>query len=122
MDCHCSKGTYIRALCADLGCLLKCGAVMISLRRTMASGFTLSQCVNLDEARELARNDMLLKRLMPVESVFGSYNRVIVTEAQARRFQNGGALALERLSGRLRITRVNAPDGRYRLGITKDGN
>lgn len=54
LDCHCSKGTYIRSLCDDLGRALGCGAVMASLRRTMAAGYTLGDCVTLEQARELA--------------------------------------------------------------------
>lgn len=54
LDCACSKGTYIRVICDDLGRLLGCGAVMSGLRRTEAAGFSLADCLTLDEARELA--------------------------------------------------------------------
>lgn len=123
LDCHCSKGTYIRTLCADLGRLLGCGAVMTSLRRTMASGFTLQQCITMDRARLLADERMLENRLISVESVFDLYNKVTVSEAQAGRFRNGGALALERLDRKVEgITRVNAPDGAFiGLGIPEKG-
>ena len=47
----CSKGTYVRTLCHDIGQALGCGGCMSSLRRTMAAGFTLSQAVTLEEVQ-----------------------------------------------------------------------
>ena len=55
LDCHCSRGTYIRSLCDDLGRRLDgAGAIMTALRRTMAAGYTLEDCLPLEEARRLA--------------------------------------------------------------------
>lgn len=117
LDCRCSKGTYIRTLCADLGRMLGCGAVMTSLRRTMAAGYTLEDCLSLDEAREQAAEGRLAGRLLPVDSAFAVYPELQVTGPQAVRFRNGGALSLDRLprpvSGTLR---VYAPDGTF-LGL-----
>lgn len=93
---RCSKGTYIRTLCADLGETLGCGAVMCSLRRTAACGFTLDDSITLDEARQLAAQGELLQRLRSIEQVFLHYPVVKVTAAQANRFRNGGALLLGR--------------------------
>lgn len=117
LDCHCSKGTYIRTLCADLGEALGCGAVMTALRRTMAAGYTLDQCLTLDDARALAERGELAGRVLPVDTAFSSLPSVTVTAAQAVRFGNGGALELERLRGTVpgRV-RVYAPDGRF-LGL-----
>ena len=50
--CVCSKGTYIRTLCHDIGQKLGCGGTLYSLRRTMAAGFTLEQAVTLDQVQE----------------------------------------------------------------------
>ena len=117
LDCLCSKGTYIRTLCDDLGRALGCGAVMAGLRRTMAAGYTLDQCVTLEEARALADAGGLEDRLLPIESAFTVYPALTVTDAQATRFCNGGALALERLREPVHDTvRVKAPDGRF-LGL-----
>jgi tRNA pseudouridine55 synthase len=122
LDCHCSKGTYIRTLCADLGEMLGCGAVMSSLRRTMAAGLNLNQCITIDEAHKLAEKGLLECKLISIESVFQEYNSVTVTSAQAKRFQNGGALLLDRLNKSVDgITRVNAPDGTF-LGLGKPEN
>ena len=54
LDVSCSKGTYIRTLCHDLGQFLGMGAVMSSLIRTEAAGFTLSDCVTLEDAQKAA--------------------------------------------------------------------
>ena len=49
---RCSKGTYVRTLCHDIGAALGCGGAMSSLRRTMAAGFTIHQAVTMEEAQE----------------------------------------------------------------------
>lgn len=117
LDCACSKGTYIRSLCADLGERLGCGAVMTGLRRTRAAGYGLEDCVTLDEARRLAEEGLLAGRLLPVESAFMACGEVTVTGPQAARFQNGGALSLDRLPSKVNgLTRVYAPDGAF-LGL-----
>lgn len=114
LDCLCSKGTYIRTLCDDLGRMLGCGAVMTALRRTMAAGFTEAQCITLDEARTLAECGELHSRLSTVESAFTPYPALEVSAAQATRFGNGGQLALNRLRQPVTGTiRVYAPDGRF---------
>ena len=95
----CSKGTYIRTLCADIGQALGSFGIMTSLRRTMACGFSLQEALPLEQARALAgQGESLLSRLLPIAAVFADKPRVTVSQAQAVRFQNGGALSLERLS------------------------
>lgn len=115
---RCSSGTYVRTLCADLGETLGCGAVMTSLRRTAACGFSLADAIALESARALSREE-IGRRLLPAESLFLRYPSVRITQAQAVRFQNGGALLLERtdippkdaLDGA--VFRVGGPDGRF---------
>ena len=121
LDCSCSRGTYIRTLCDDLGRMLGCGAVMTSLRRTQAAGISLEQCVTLDEAKRLAESSTIAGRMTPVEHAFGVYPPLTVTAAQAVRFSNGGALALDRLRGPVAgICRVYGPDGFLGLGKPAD--
>lgn len=114
LDCICSKGTYMRSIAADLGEQLGCGALMSDLRRTLAVGFSLDDCVTLDALRAAAENDNAAAYILPIDRVLDCYPAVTVTAAQATRFKNGGALALDRLhepvSG---ITRVYAPDGAF---------
>lgn len=117
----CSKGTYIRTLCEDIGNTLGCGGIMTSLRRTQAAGFTLEDSITIAEAKRLKEENSLADRILPVERLFAGYPRVTVTEKQAQRFQNGGALDLERLhlpesSKNSAILRVIAPGNRF-LGV-----
>ena len=65
----CSGGTYIRTLCADMGHALGCGGVMATLRRTMASGFDLSQCYTLDALADMTEDERM-SVLLPVEDLF----------------------------------------------------
>jgi len=122
IDCHCSKGTYIRTICADLGELLGCGGVMSALRRTMAAGFTLEDCVTMEQAEELFKSGQLEQYIKPVDSLFGCYGKVTVSTAQAVRFKNGGSLSLERIKSRVSdIVRVYSPAGEF-LGLGKPEN
>lgn len=117
-DCHCSKGTYIRSICDDIGRLLGCGAVMTALRRTGAAGFTLSDCVTFETLEAAVEKEPYI---LPIEKVFSVYPAVTVSAAQAVRFRNGGALAAERLKMPLPQTpvRVFAPDGVF-LGLGQE--
>ena len=92
----CSKGTYIRTLCADLGETLGTYGVMSSLRRTRAAGFALSDCVTLDEAKGLGAQGIAERVLRPVETLFSHDPEICVSPAQAVRFSNGGALEFAR--------------------------
>ena len=123
LSCHCSKGTYIRSICDDLGQALGCGAVMTALRRTMAAGFTLDNCLTIEAAKELAAEGRLAQRLLPMEQALSSYPAITVSPAQAARFGNGGALALDRLRRPVdSIVRVYGPDGVcIGLGLPADG-
>jgi len=93
---RCSKGTYIRTICADIGEQLGAFGVMSSLRRTAAAGFFLADAVTLEEARTLSEQGTLAQRVLPTEHLFRSRPAVRVSPAQAQRFGNGGGLSLER--------------------------
>ncbi len=123
VDCHCSKGTYIRSICDDLGRMLGCGAVMTALCRTMAAGYPLDKCITVAEAKQRAQNGTLHECILPIESAFISYPAVTVTAPQATRFCNGGALALDRLRTPVGgPTRVYSPDGIFLgLGLPAEG-
>lgn len=93
----CSKGTYIRVICDDIGKALGCGCIMTKLRRTRACGFTLNDSVTLKGLEELAKNGSVDSVLRPIDGIFEAYPMVKVSEKQAFRFVNGGSLLLERL-------------------------
>lgn len=123
LHCACSKGTYIRTLCDDLGRVLGCGAVMTALRRTAAAGYPLSDCLTLDEAKQLAEEGTLSSRILPIETALAAYPAITVSAPQAQRFRNGGALDLVRLKATVEgPVRVYDPDGVcIALGVPQDG-
>ena len=118
----CSKGTYIRTLIEDIAQAAGTLGTMTALRRTRACGFTLADAVPLEEARRLAEEGRLGERVRPVEGLFSACRDVMVSAAQAARFQNGGALDPARTSVRDRSfgegtrLRVFAPSGAF-LGL-----
>lgn len=94
---HCSKGTYIRTLIDDIGQKLDCGAVLTSLRRTMASGIDIGECMTLEQAQAYKNEGVLESQLRPVDTIFDCYPALYISDNQAVRFNNGAALALDRL-------------------------
>lgn len=88
----CSKGTYIRTLCHDLGNLLGCGGCMASLRRTQAGQFTLTQAVTLAQLLEFAKQNDPAQLLLPVDALFAAYPPLIVPMAQAEKLRHGAEI------------------------------
>ncbi|MDR2647754.1 MAG: tRNA pseudouridine(55) synthase TruB [Oscillospiraceae bacterium] len=99
IDVHCSAGTYIRSLIDDLGRALGCGACMTALRRTVANGFAIARCASLEQLQSLPQDDLTkMGALMPIDDALDDYPKIAVTQAQAKRFLNGGGLDLNRLT------------------------
>ena len=84
----CSKGTYIRTLCADIGAALGCGAAMAGLRRTRAGVYMLAQSHTMEELLALGREGTEAL-LLPTESVFAAYPRVTASASDEKRCRNG---------------------------------
>lgn len=122
IDVFCTKGTYIRTLIDDIGRVLGCGAVMTSLVRTYAMGFTLDDCKTLAQLQLLKDSgEGFDSVLLPLEKALGAYDKVVVSPAQSNRFKNGGALDLVRVKKQLNadeIYRVYSSDGDF-LGLGK---
>ena len=95
----CSKGTYIRTLCQDIGQALGCGGCMEALRRTGAGEYTITQAVPL---QELLDSESPAQYLHPVDSMFADHPMVSLTANQERRCRNGNAFS------------VTLPEGTYR--------
>ena len=91
MDVVCSKGTYIRTLCADIGASLGVGGVMASLCRTEAAGFSLSDAHTLKET-EVLSDEGRRALLFPVERVFLSLPKVTLPPFFARLARNGAPI------------------------------
>ncbi len=120
IDVACSKGTYIRTLCHDIGQALGCGAVMTSLRRTEAAGFTEGEAISLEEADRLAAARELPGRILPVERVFASLPTLKLNQRQCFLYCNGVPLELSRISGAEAMegdVRVLDVQGRF-LGVS----
>jgi tRNA pseudouridine55 synthase len=96
---HCSKGTYIRTLCKDIGEALGCGGCMAALRRVQAGEYTIEEAVPLEELLDSETPEAYLR---PVDSMFRNHPAVTLTPNQEKRCRNGGAFTL------------NLPDGTYR--------
>ncbi len=119
IDVACSKGTYIRTLIDDIGAKLGCGAVMTELQRTEAMGFSIENSVTLEEMqRRKDENIGFDDIIIDVEKILESYSKVVVSDAQAKRFSNGGALDLNRIKTPINetINRVYAESGMF-LGL-----
>lgn len=114
----CSRGTYIRTVIDDMGRLLGTGAVMTALCRTSACGYTLDDSITLENARKSAENGELAEHIMQTESLFAGYRKITVSDAQAKRFSNGGALDMARTS----LARANAESGEIIRVSDRQGN
>ena len=86
---RCSKGTYVRTLCHDIGKMLGCGACMSSLRRTKAGMFTLQQAITLPQLLAFAKENDPQELLMPVDALFSHYPPLIVELGQAEKLRHG---------------------------------
>ncbi len=98
-DLTCSKGTYVRSVCTQIGELLGCGGVMSFLARTGSGAFHINEALTLEEikkALEEGRDPASL--LLPVDYPIGDYGRIDLNQAKAKRFVNGNWLKSDRLS------------------------
>jgi len=91
----CSKGTYIRTLCADIGEKLGCGGTMQSLRRTRVGNFRLEDAVTLGELQRLKDESKLTEAVLPVDGVFADCPAFHVPEEYFRILENGNVLLPE---------------------------
>lgn len=111
MEVTCSKGTYIRALCHDIGEMLSCGAAMASLVRTKVDIFELSQALTLSQIEERVGDGTIHKYITEIDALFLSYPAVTVLPSGIRYVQNGNEIRAEWC----REIPENTPDGRVRL-------
>ena len=90
----CSKGTYIRTLCEDIGRKTGWLACMSSLCRLRSGPFTLEDSLTLDQIRSLKDQGKLEERILSVDRIFAKYEGIQIEEAQEKRLQNGNTLLL----------------------------
>lgn len=92
MDVSCSKGTYIRTLCHDIGQQLGCGACMLSLLRTKVSTFYIKDSLSLEKIQLLQEKGELLSYVYSPEQVLGEFSSIKVLEKGDKLLYNGNAL------------------------------
>ena len=103
LNISCSKGTYVRTLCNDIGDALGCGACMSSLRRTRAGAFSVDEAHSLEDIEAAALEDRLSDIILPVDALFAPFPKLTVSESAAKRLKNGN------------VIKVSAEDGDYRV-------
>lgn len=95
----CSKGTYIRTICDDMGKNLGCGCIMGELVRTISNGFRLDECYTLEQIQEMVNDDITIleSKLLPIEQVFFELPKIKLNEVQTSKLLNGVKLDLNRV-------------------------
>ena len=113
---HCSKGTYIRTLCKDIGAALGCGGTMEALRRVTAGEYEISKAVTMET---LINAENPGDFLLPTDSLFASYSAITLTEKQTLRCRNGNAFSVSLEPG---TYRAYSPEGEFlMLAKVEDG-
>ncbi len=98
IDIDCSKGTYIRALCSDIGKALNWGAYMSGLTRTATGSFKLENAVKIDELKAAAAQNRAEEYIIPPDYVLSDYKRVKVSEKASKYLYNGGKISVRYLT------------------------
>ena len=115
----CSKGTYIRTLCKDIGEALGCKAAMKSLLRTRTGDFDLENSYKLDEIEKIVKENRLDEIIIPIEKIFHNLRRIDVTGYAGVLLDTGGIVNME--EARLEPGFDNIKDGEKFRMYNKDG-
>ncbi len=89
IDVSCSKGTYIRTLCEDIGTALGCGAYMNTLRRTKSADFVIEESFLPEKLLEMKEAGTLENAIIPVDRLFRNYDQVVLNETLSEKAKNG---------------------------------
>lgn len=103
LDLRCSKGTYVRTICHDLGQLLGCGGCMSSLRRIEAGSFRVESALTIGQVQHWADEGRAEELLLPVDSLFTQAKKCTATPAMEKKLRCGNAV------------RTTITDGEYRV-------
>ena len=96
----CSKGTYIRTLCKDIGEALGCGGCMAELRRVQAGEYTIEEAVPLQTLLDAENPEAYLR---PVDTMFRNFPEVVLSPKQEKRCRNGNSFSMELEPGTYRV-------------------
>ena len=122
LDVKCSKGTYIRTLCADIGARLGCGGVMKTLERCEASGFLISDGITLDELEAMSDAERW-ERVLPIEHIFREKREVQLAPFFARLARAGQQIYLSKIKTSIpegELVRLSDGDGFFALGEVRE--
>ncbi len=103
LDIRCSKGTYVRTLCHDVGAALGCGGCMSSLRRLAAGEYRLEDAHTLDEVIAAAEKGEAEKLLLPTDSLFAAYPKLKVGPNGEKKVRCGNSLPTRMAAGSYRL-------------------
>lgn len=119
LDIRCSKGTYVRTLCSDIGEFLGCGGCMSSLRRIEAGGFKVEQAHTISQVQEYGNAGKLQDLLLPVDSIFDYAPRCTADARREKKIRCGNEVPWEVDDGEYR---VYSAEGEFlMLGRAEDG-
>lgn len=116
IDIDCSKGTYIRALCYDIGKVLGWGAYMSGLTRTATGNFRLENAVKLNELKSAAAENRAEEYIISPDNALSDYKKVTVSEQASKYLYNGGKISERYLT----IGRIMPEVGETVLGYDFD--
>lgn len=103
LDIHCSKGTYIRTLCSDIGDKLGCGGCMSSLRRVKAGVFSITQAHTMEQIQAAADLGGLDGIIIPVDTLFTDKPKLTVNEFEEKKLRNGNTIKTKSADGTYRV-------------------
>ena len=103
LDIHCSKGTYIRTLCSDIGDKLGCGGCMSSLRRVKAGAFSIAQAHTMEQIQAAADLGELDGIIIPVDTLFSDKPDLTVNEFEEKKLRNGNTIKTKSADGTYRV-------------------
>ena len=118
LDVTCSKGTYIRTLCHDIGAALGCGGTMAALRRIAVGDYRVREAHTMERLSSLSRAEAE-RLLLPLDSVFRALPAVTLTETQERLCRSGSAFPCGAPEGTARF--YGAAGDFLMLGTVEDG-
>ena len=122
LDVVCSKGTYIRTLCADIGRALGVGGTMKTLERLSASGYGIERARTLGELEAMSDEERAAC-ILPVEDVFKKYEEVVLPDFFARLAHCGLEIYLHKIKKSFKVgdvVRISDADGFFAVGEVRE--
>ena len=122
LSVDCSKGTYIRTLCADIGARLGCGAAMSALRRTKSGAFTIDNSHTIEQIENMSEQDRL-SLLVPTEELFCDLESVVLSDFYARLCRSGCEIYQRKIGSAFPVgarVKICDKDGFFALGEVRE--